>query len=59
MPAAACCAAKAAELLSKQRLGAATTRKSTGPEEIWGVIEEKERGGTASLCSLSGYIIFN
>lgn len=29
------------------------------PEEIWGVIEEREMGGgTASLCLLSGYIIF-
>ena len=29
------------------------------PEEIWGVIEERESGGgTAPLCLLSGYIIF-
>lgn len=29
------------------------------PEEIWGVIEERETGGgTAPLCLLSGYIIF-
>lgn len=49
-----------AELLSKQRPGAGPDRsQGDRPEEIWGVIEEREMGGgTASLCLLSGYIIF-
>lgn len=43
----------------KPQAGSPEHSQRDWPEEIWGVIEERETGGgTAPLCLLSGYIIF-
>lgn len=59
VPAAACCAAKGSRAAVKTEARSRDHSQKHRPEEIWGVIEEKETGGgAASLCLLSGYIIF-
>ena len=57
--AAACRAAKASRAAVKTEARSPDHSQGDRPEEIWGVSGERETGGgTASLCLLSGYIIF-